>query len=33
MLLCERTPAAVVDALEAFDVPIVDKWIDRTSQT
>ena len=33
MLLCERTPTAVVDALEAFDVPIVDKWIDRTSQT
>jgi uncharacterized protein (TIGR00730 family) len=33
MLLCERTPAAVVDALTAFDVPVVDKWIDRTSQT
>jgi uncharacterized protein (TIGR00730 family) len=33
MLLCERTPTAVVEALETFDVPIVDKWIDRPSQT
>jgi uncharacterized protein (TIGR00730 family) len=33
MLLCERTPAAVVDTLETFEVPVVDKWIDRTSQT
>jgi uncharacterized protein (TIGR00730 family) len=33
MLLCERTPAAVLDALEAFEPPVVDKWIDRASQT
>jgi uncharacterized protein (TIGR00730 family) len=33
MLLCEDTPAAVLDALEAFEPPLVDKWIDRTSQT
>jgi uncharacterized protein (TIGR00730 family) len=33
MLLCERSPEAVLDALEAFDPPVVDKWIDRTSQT
>jgi uncharacterized protein (TIGR00730 family) len=33
MLLCENTPAAVLDALERFEAPLVDKWIDRTSQT
>jgi uncharacterized protein (TIGR00730 family) len=33
MLLCEDSPAAVLDALEAFEPPLVDKWIDRTSQT
>ena len=33
MLLCESTPAAVLDALESFEPPIVDKWIDRASQT
>jgi uncharacterized protein (TIGR00730 family) len=33
MLLCERTPAAVLDALEGFEPPVVDKWIDRASQT
>ena len=33
MLLCESTPAAVLDALDAFEPPVVDKWIDRASQT
>jgi uncharacterized protein (TIGR00730 family) len=33
MLLCEDTPATVLDALEAFEPPVVDKWIDRASQT
>jgi uncharacterized protein (TIGR00730 family) len=33
MLLCERSPLAVLDALESFEAPIVDKWIDRASQT
>jgi uncharacterized protein (TIGR00730 family) len=33
MLLCERTPAAVLDALASFEPPVVDKWIDRPSQT
>ena len=33
MLLCEDTPTAVLDALERFDAPLVDKWIDRPSQT
>jgi uncharacterized protein (TIGR00730 family) len=33
MLLCERTPAGVLDALERFEPPLVDKWIDRASQT
>jgi uncharacterized protein (TIGR00730 family) len=33
MLLCERTPASVLDALERFEPPLVDKWIDRASQT
>ena len=33
MLLCEDTPVAVLDALERFEPPLVDKWIDRTSQT
>jgi uncharacterized protein (TIGR00730 family) len=33
MLLCEDTPAAVLDALERFEAPAVDKWLDRTAQT
>jgi uncharacterized protein (TIGR00730 family) len=33
MLLCEDSPAAVLDALERFEAPLVDKWIDRASQT
>jgi uncharacterized protein (TIGR00730 family) len=33
MLLCERTPTGVLDALERFEAPLVDKWIDRASQT
>jgi uncharacterized protein (TIGR00730 family) len=33
MLLCEDSPAAVFAALEAFEPPLVDKWLDRTSQT
>jgi uncharacterized protein (TIGR00730 family) len=33
MLLCEDTPAAVLGALERFEPPVVDKWIDRASQT
>jgi uncharacterized protein (TIGR00730 family) len=33
MLLCERTPTGVLDALERFEPPLVDKWIDRASQT
>jgi uncharacterized protein (TIGR00730 family) len=33
MLLCEDSPAAVLAALEAFEPPLVDKWLDRTSQT
>jgi uncharacterized protein (TIGR00730 family) len=33
MLLCESTPAAVLDALERFEPPAVDKWLDRTAQT
>ena len=33
MLLCENTPATVLAALEAFEPPVVDKWLDRTSQT
>jgi uncharacterized protein (TIGR00730 family) len=33
MLLCEDTPAAVLDALERFEPPAVDKWLDRTAQT
>jgi uncharacterized protein (TIGR00730 family) len=32
MLLCERSPRAVLDAVESFEAPIVDKWIDRTAQ-
>jgi hypothetical protein len=33
MLLCEDSPAAVLESLEAFEPPVVDKWIDRTAQT
>jgi uncharacterized protein (TIGR00730 family) len=33
MLLCERSPTAVLEALESFEAPVVDKWIDRASQT
>jgi len=33
MLLCEDTPGAVLEALERFEPPAVDKWIDRASQT
>jgi uncharacterized protein (TIGR00730 family) len=33
MLLCERTPTGVLGALERFEPPLVDKWIDRASQT
>jgi uncharacterized protein (TIGR00730 family) len=33
MLLCEDTPAAVLDALDRYEPPAVDKWIDRASQT
>ena len=33
MLLCEDTPAAVLDAVSRFEPPAVDKWLDRTSQT
>jgi len=33
MLLCEDTPAAVLDALDLYEPPAVDKWIDRASQT
>jgi uncharacterized protein (TIGR00730 family) len=33
MLLCEDTPAAVLEALERFEPPAVDKWLDRTAQT
>ena len=33
MLLCEDTPAAVLAALDAFEPPVVDKWIDRAQQT
>jgi uncharacterized protein (TIGR00730 family) len=33
MLLCEDTPAAVLDALERFEPPVVDKWLDRSAQT
>ena len=32
MLLCERSPRAVLDAVESFEAPVVDKWIDRTAQ-
>ena len=33
MLLCEDTPAAVLDAIERFQPPVVDKWLDRAAQT
>ena len=33
MLLREDTPAAVLDALERFEPPVVDKWLDRAAQT
>jgi uncharacterized protein (TIGR00730 family) len=33
MLLCENTPDEVLDALEHFEPPVVDKWIDRAAQT
>jgi uncharacterized protein (TIGR00730 family) len=33
MLLCEDTPEAVLDALERFEPPVVDKWLDRAAQT
>jgi uncharacterized protein (TIGR00730 family) len=33
MLLCEDTPPAVLDALERFEAPAVDKWLDRAAQT
>ena len=33
MLLCEDTPAAVLDALDRYEPPTVDKWIYRASQT
>jgi uncharacterized protein (TIGR00730 family) len=33
MLLCEDTPPAVLDALERFEPPAVDKWLDRAAQT
>ena len=33
MLLSEDTPATVLAALEAFDPPVADKWIDRPAQT
>jgi uncharacterized protein (TIGR00730 family) len=33
MLLCEDTPPAVLDALERFEPPVVDKWLDRAAQT
>jgi uncharacterized protein (TIGR00730 family) len=32
MLLCEPSPAAVLHAVESFEPPVVDKWIDRTAQ-
>jgi uncharacterized protein (TIGR00730 family) len=32
MLLCERSPRAVLDAVESFEPPLVDKWIDRSAQ-
>jgi uncharacterized protein (TIGR00730 family) len=32
MLLCEDTPAGVLAALEAFEPPVVDKWLDRAAQ-
>jgi hypothetical protein len=32
MLLCEDTPAAALEAIERFEPPIVDKWIDRAGQ-
>ena len=33
MLLCEDTPGAVLAALERFEAPVVDKWLDRAAQT
>jgi uncharacterized protein (TIGR00730 family) len=33
MLLCEDTPEAVLDALDRFEPPVVDKWLDRAAQT
>ena len=33
MLLCEDTPRAVLAALERFEPPVVDKWLDRAAQT
>jgi hypothetical protein len=33
MLLCQDTAAAVLDALDRYEPPAVDKWIDRASQT
>jgi uncharacterized protein (TIGR00730 family) len=33
MLLCEDTPSAVLGALESYEPPVVDKWLDRTAQT
>ncbi len=33
MLLCEDPPEAVLDALERFEPPVVDKWLDRAAQT
>jgi uncharacterized protein (TIGR00730 family) len=33
MLLCENAPTAVLEALDQFQPPAVDKWIDRASQT
>ena len=33
MLLCEDTPEAVLDALERFEPPVVDKWLVRAAQT
>ena len=33
MLLCEDTPSAVLGAVESYEPPVVDKWLDRTAQT
>jgi uncharacterized protein (TIGR00730 family) len=33
MLLCEDSAEAMLAAVESFEPPVVDKWIDRPSQT